>query len=48
MDGDDGMIKFLLSTRGKKRGYTTGSELDIRITDVTKLSDDELDAIVKG
>lgn len=27
MDGDDGMIKFLLSTRGKKRGYTTGVEV---------------------
>ena len=27
MDGDDGMIKFLLSTRGKKRGYTTGTEI---------------------
>ena len=27
MDGDDGMIKFLLSTRGKSRGYTTGTEI---------------------
>jgi hypothetical protein len=27
MDGDDGMIKFLLSTRGKKRGYTTATEI---------------------
>lgn len=27
MDGDDGMIKFLLSTRGKHRGYTTGQEI---------------------
>jgi hypothetical protein len=27
MDGDDGMIRFILQTRGKKRGYTTGHEV---------------------
>jgi hypothetical protein len=27
MDGNEGMIKYLLSTRGKKRGYTTGHEV---------------------
>jgi len=27
MDGNEGMIKYLLSTRGKKRGYTTGVEV---------------------
>jgi len=27
MDGNEGMVKYLLSTRGKKRGYTTGTEI---------------------
>jgi hypothetical protein len=27
MDGDDGMIKYYLSRRGKSRGYTTGQEI---------------------
>ena len=27
MDGNEGMVKYLLSTRGKKRGYTTGIEI---------------------
>jgi hypothetical protein len=27
MDGDDGMIKYYLSRRGKSRGYTTGTEI---------------------
>ena len=27
MDGNEGMVKYLLSTRGKKRGYTTATEI---------------------
>jgi hypothetical protein len=27
MDGDQGMIKYYLSRRGKSRGYTTGQEI---------------------
>jgi hypothetical protein len=53
MDGDQGMIKYYLSRRGKKRGYTTGTEisgpdggpLEV-IVDVRQLSDDELQALV--
>jgi len=41
MDGDQGMIKYMLSRRGKKRGYTTAHE-------VTGPEGGPLEVIVKG
>lgn len=40
--------KWYAKAKLKHRGYTDKSELDIKITDVSKLSDEELDAIVKA
>jgi len=47
LDGDMGAIKYMLSTRGKDRGYVERHQLEHSgKIDVTKLSDQELEAIV--
>lgn len=42
------VAKWYLVKKHQDRGYGEKSQIDHRITDVSKLSDDELDAIVKG
>lgn len=46
-NGEPWAIKYRLSTKGRNRGYVERSEIDHMIQDVSKLSDDELDAIIK-
>lgn len=47
LEGSTPELIFFLKTQGKARGYVERSEIDHRLTDVTKLSDDELDDILK-
>lgn len=47
LQGSTAELIFFLKTQGRERGYIERSELDVRTKDVSKLSDDELDAIVK-
>lgn len=44
IDGELGAIKYLLSTKGKDRGYVERQE----VVDVTKLSDEELQRIARS
>lgn len=47
LDGDLGAVKYMLSTRGKDRGYIERHQLEHSgKIDVTKLSEEELEAIV--
>lgn len=48
LEGSTPELLFFLKTQGRSRGYVERQELDIRTRDVTQLSDDELEAIVKG
>jgi hypothetical protein len=47
MSTSDTLLIFFLKTQGYKRGYGDRSQVDVKITDVSKLSDDELNAILK-
>lgn len=46
--GNTAAIIFALKTQGKSRGYIERTEIDHRLTDVSKLSNDELQAIVEA
>lgn len=46
--GEPWAIQFRLRTKGKSRGYVERNELDVRAKDVSKLSDDELRAIIEN
>lgn len=48
LEGSTAELIFFLKTQGKERGYIERNELDVRAKDVSKLSDDELNAIVKA
>lgn len=47
LEGSTPELLFFLKTQGRNRGYVERQELDVRTRDVTQLSDDELEAIVK-
>ena len=49
LSGDLGAIRYLLSTKGKDRGYVERQQLEHSgHVDVTKLTDEELRAIIEG
>src|SRR5688500_9680883 len=43
--GEAWAVRYTLGTKGRNRGYVERSELDVKVSDVSKLSDDELKAI---
>ena len=48
LDGSTAELIFFLKTQGRSRGYIERNELDVRTRDVSKLADDELEAITQA
>ena len=48
METSDTLLIFYLKTQAHDRGYGDKSQVDVRMTDVSKLSDEELRAIIQG
>jgi hypothetical protein len=46
--GEFQAIKYLLSTRGKKRGYVERIERDDRTIDLSNLTDEQIERLSKG
>ena len=47
-EGSDGLIKFYLATKGKKRGYIEKQQIEVSgELDIKKLSDEELDEQIR-